>query len=100
MKIPTPEQIAKWRAEFEAYCNAQPEADAEPERIYEFDEDGINQLTKDVLQEGYLAACQKRQEEIDKLREALEQLACLGNGDKWGNSHGNTIAQQALKATK
>lgn len=29
---------------------------------------------------------------------ALERLARLGNGDKWGNSEGNTIAQEALAA--
>jgi hypothetical protein len=30
-------------------------------------------------------------------REALETLAKLGNGDKYGNSIGNEIAQKALK---
>ena len=30
------------------------------------------------------------------LREALEVLAKLGNGDRYGNSEGNVIAQQAL----
>lgn len=34
----------------------------------------------------------------EKMREALEQLARLGNGDEYGNSDGNIIAQQALKA--
>ena len=29
---------------------------------------------------------------------ALEKLANLGNGDQPGNSHGNIIAQTALKA--
>jgi hypothetical protein len=89
MKTPTPELLAKWRAEFDPTCEWLMHSDG--------------RYFVSVIQtkwEGYLAACQKRQEEIDKLREALEQLACLGNGDKWGNSHGNTIAQQALKATK
>lgn len=31
---------------------------------------------------------------------ALEKLAKLGNGDEWGNSNGNIIAQQALIAVK
>ena len=35
--------------------------------------------------------------EMERLREALKELACLGNGDKWGNSTGNLIAQKALK---
>lgn len=30
------------------------------------------------------------------LVEALEKLACLGNGDYYGNSEGNVIAQKAL----
>ena len=36
--------------------------------------------------------------ELAALREALERLARLGNGDKYGNSEGNVIAQDALKA--
>ena len=32
-----------------------------------------------------------------EMRHTLEELACLGNGDTWGNSIGNTIAQKALK---
>jgi hypothetical protein len=29
--------------------------------------------------------------------EALEKLACLGNGDYYGNSNGNVIAREALE---
>ena len=36
------------------------------------------------------------QAEVERLRDALERLACLGNGDRPGNSDGNVIAQQAL----
>jgi len=36
--------------------------------------------------------------ERDRLREALEKLARLGNGDQYGNSIGNDIARQALGA--
>ena len=32
----------------------------------------------------------------DAMREALYKLACLGNGDQFGNSIGNSIAQDAL----
>lgn len=32
----------------------------------------------------------------DGLVEALQKLACLGNGDRYGNSDGNCIAQAAL----
>ena len=38
--------------------------------------------------------------ERDKLKAALEKLACLGNGDAYGNSIGNCIAQEALKELK
>jgi len=41
----------------------------------------------------------KRQEleaENKRLREALEKLARLGNGDRYGNSDGNCIAIAAL----
>lgn len=33
---------------------------------------------------------------IEKLKDALEKLACLGNGDTHGNSTGNCIAIDAL----
>ena len=36
-----------------------------------------------------LAAC-------EKMRKVLLRLACLGNGDQYGNSIGNCIAQEAL----
>ena len=39
-------------------------------------------------------------EERDALKAALEKLACLGNGDSYGNSVGNCIAQEALKGLK
>lgn len=38
--------------------------------------------------------------ERDALKAALEKLACLGNGDSYGNSVGNCIAQKALKGLK
>ena len=38
--------------------------------------------------------------ENQRLREALERLARLGNGDHYGNSDGNMIARAALKDTK
>ena len=37
------------------------------------------------------------QAEVKSLRELLQKLACLGNGDVWGNSVGNVIAQAALQ---
>ena len=35
-------------------------------------------------------------EQNAKMREVLLRLACLGNGDQYGNSIGNCIAQEAL----
>ena len=37
--------------------------------------------------------------QVNCLRDALEQLARLGNGEQYGNSVGNTIAIKALEAT-
>ena len=37
--------------------------------------------------------------ENKRLREALERLARLGNGDQYGNSDGNMIARAALENT-
>ncbi len=36
---------------------------------------------------------------IERLTEALERLAKLGNGKCYGNSDGNVMAQEALKIT-
>ena len=36
------------------------------------------------------------EQQLTELREALEKLARLGNGDRYGNSEGNVIAQNAL----
>ena len=35
-------------------------------------------------------------EQNAKMRKVLLRLACLGNGDQYGNSIGNCIAQEAL----
>ena len=35
-------------------------------------------------------------EQNEKMREALQKLACLGNGEQYGNSIGNCIAQEAI----
>ena len=38
--------------------------------------------------------------EVERLRKVLHRLACLGNGDQYGNSFGNDIAREALAATE
>ena len=38
--------------------------------------------------------------EVERMRGALCGLACLGNGDQYGNSIGNDIAIAALAATE
>ena len=40
--------------------------------------------------------CQAVAAQNEALRSALHKLACLGNGDSFGNSVGNCIAQDAL----
>lgn len=40
---------------------------------------------------------QSLQADNERMRTALEKLAKLGNGDRYGNSDGNVIAQDALK---
>ena len=48
---------------------------------------------KEIQLQQQLAAAQA---ENLRLRMVLERLACLGNGDEYGNSIGNRIAQDAL----
>ena len=43
---------------------------------------------------------EKAEAEVERLREALEKLARLGNGPHYGNSEGNMIARNALKEPK
>lgn len=38
-----------------------------------------------------------QRDKIKRLREVLEKLAKLGNGDRYGNSIGNEIARKALE---
>jgi len=42
--------------------------------------------------------CMTEAEPFQILKAALEKLACLGNGDRVGNSDGNIIAIEALRA--
>ena len=55
------------------------------------------------LSSGYAWHCHKAAAELRRLHEvnqellaALEKLARLGNGDRYGNSEGNTIARAAI----
>ena len=48
--------------------------------------------TERVLREQLAALA----EQNEKMRKVLLRLACLGNGDQYGNSIGNCIAQEAL----
>jgi len=40
---------------------------------------------------------EEQHRELKRLREALDKLARLGNGDHYGNSDGNIMAQKALE---
>jgi hypothetical protein len=62
----------------------------------------VDQL--DFLYRACAAELLRQHAEIERLQsvnagllEALKKLACLGNGDKYGNSDGNCIAIEAIK---
>ena len=64
-----------------------------------------NRLNKDSQEFTILCAkeTEKMQEQLaalaeqnEEMRKVLLRLACLGNGDQYGNSIGNCIAQEAL----
>jgi len=60
------------------------------------------QIDLNILKRGYHVLVQERDRlraENLKLREVLEKLARLGNGDQYGNSIGNEIARAALENT-
>jgi hypothetical protein len=42
--------------------------------------------------------CMLEAEPFQILKDALDKLARLGNGERFGNSEGNTIAREALRA--
>ena len=50
-------------------------------------DDAIAELEEQIKQQSAV---------IEQMRKSLYKLACLGNGDTFGNSIGNEIAQQAL----
>ena len=60
-------------------------------------------LLRDRIEHQVAEAQNERDEaraEVERLRKALHRLACLGNGDQYGNSDGNQIALEALAATE
>lgn len=72
-------------------------AEAYATKVMEEKEREIAELKKDLILVDtlYRQSCSS----INDLREALEKLAKLGNGELYGNSEGNLIAQQALSKT-
>lgn len=52
----------------------------------------VNYENMKALEEAY----ERMREERDRLREAMQRLARLGNEPHYGNSDGNRIAQAAL----
>ena len=79
---------------------------AEIESLREQVEKLENRLNKDSQE--FTILCAKETEKVlreqlatlavqnEKMRKVLLRLACLGNGDQYGNSIGNCIAQEAL----
>jgi len=79
------------------------ETNAEPS--YEELIDRIEELEKELeYWRGDSAAgwdkCEEYRNKLAKAVEALEKLARLGNGDRYGNSDGNTIARTTLAELK
>jgi len=67
-------------------------------KIIEIVPDDIPQWLREAVENGQsLQVCI---EKINIATDALESLAKLGNGNQWGNSDGNKIAQKALKELK
>ena len=58
----------------------------------EWKNDAINGGNAGYLREQLAALA----EQNEKMRKVLLRLSCLGNGDQYGNSIGNCIAQEAL----
>jgi hypothetical protein len=52
----------------------------------------------EACRDDYLRQLEDEIRENQRFREALENLARLGNGEHYGNSDGNVIAQKALEA--
>ena len=82
------------------------QADSELRRLSEQVKKLENRLNKDSQE--FTILCAKETEKVlreqlatlaeqnEKMRKVLLRLACLGNGDQYGNSIGNCIAQEAL----
>ena len=58
-----------------------------------FQDQCIRLKNERAVEKGQLATIAEQNE---KMRKVLLRLACLGNGDQYGNSIGNCIAQEAL----
>ncbi len=56
-------------------------------------------MTK-ILSRSNTVEVERLKKEKKELVEALERLARLGNGDRYGNSDGNVIAQEALSRSE
>ena len=93
------EQVEKLRKERDELHRAfnQPVPQSEWEKMQEqlAAKDADNKWLRSAvtLQAEQLAALAEQNE---KMRKVLLRLACLGNGDQYGNSIGNCIAQEAL----
>lgn len=57
----------------------------------------IQRLIKEDAKVPHVGASEKTEKQLSLAFDALNQLACLGNGDRQGNSEGNWIAQNCLK---
>lgn len=60
------------------------------------EDDGVEYGITEILGNELDEELSQLRNKVAKMREALEKLARLGNGDSYGNSDGNCIAQAAL----
>lgn len=69
-------KVEAMRAAFEAWHSSQDQAEPETERVYEFSEDGMNELIKEVMFEAWQAATAQATAGMkDRLLAALERAA-------------------------
>ena len=89
--IPSPRAVFSSRKEANEYIKVR----ANPNLWYVRK---VLNMTKEKNQKAALRAQPVSDDAMDALVEALEVLAKLGNGEHYGNSDGNVIAQMALAA--
>jgi len=91
-----PESVAAWKREC-AFLREQVEKlTKELDNVKQVEFPRRVQKVTDALKRKHEKELAALAEQNAKMRKVLLRLACLGNGDQYGNSIGNCIAQEAL----